>query len=40
MISDSFVKKIQPFVATHGADMVDAWLMGHLCRPLRAGPDT
>jgi len=21
----------------NGADMVDAWLMGHLCRPLREG---
>ena len=26
-------------VAKQGADMVDAWLMGHLCRPLKAGLD-
>lgn len=37
MFSDRFVRKIQLFLATQGADMVDAWLMGHLCRPLREG---
>ena len=35
MFSDRFVAKILPLIASRGADMVDAWLMGHLCRPLR-----
>ena len=35
LVSDRFVRKIQALVASRGADMVDAWLMDHLCRPLR-----
>ena len=35
LVSDRFVRKMQALVASRGADMVDAWLMDHLCRPLR-----
>ena len=37
MISDRFVRKILPFMAANGADMVDAWIEGHLCKPLKEG---
>ena len=37
MFSERFWRKMRPFIAKQGADMVDAWLMGHLCRPLRKG---
>ena len=34
MFSDRFVRKMLPLIASRGADMVDAWVAGHLCRPL------
>lgn len=34
MFSDRFVRKMLPLIASRGADMVDAWIAGHLCRPL------
>lgn len=34
MFSERFVEKMLPLIASRGADMVDAWLAGHLCRPL------
>ena len=34
MFSAKFVQKMLPLIASRGADMVDAWLAGHLCRPL------
>ena len=33
MFSDRFVRKMLPLIASR-ADMVDAWIAGHLCRPL------
>jgi len=31
VITDSFVRKVQEFMAHKGADMVDAWLIGKMC---------